>query len=207
MESHLKPEKRKRGRPSKKVSQAVPIRTLIVQAAREVCCRRGVHGLTVERILRTAGISRPTFYKFFKNKDEVLDQIQKDVNQALVDNIIRIFSESPPDEISLESAIDAYLGWGMKEGAIVGALYQAMSGEPKLLAENREKTVRMMVDIFQGALSLAGRPKQDPLLLEAMIHSIEYLCNPLFTGKHSDEYYQRVRGIVISAFKKLVLTN
>ena len=206
MASEKQSVKRKRGRPSKKNGFEKPMSDLIVDAARLVCCEVGVHGLTVERILRTAGISRPTFYKFFKNKDEVLDLIQQRVNQTLINSISLVFTDMLPDEVSLESAVDAYLKWGMEEGAIVGKLYQAM-GEPGLLTENRETTVHMVIDVFQRALVAAGRTEQDPLLLEVMIHSCEYLCNPLFTKEHSDEYYNRVRGIVINSFKKLVLLD
>ncbi len=206
MASENQPVKRKRGRPPKKNGFEKPMTDNIVDAARLVCCDVGVHGLTVERILIKAGISRPTFYKFFKNKDEVLDLIQQKVNQTLINSISLVFNETLPDEVSLESAIDAYLRWGMEEGAIVGKLYQAM-GEPGLLTGNRETTVSMVIDIFQQALIAAGRPEQDPLLLEVMIHAVEYLCNPLFTKEHSEEYYNRVRGLVISSFKKLTLTD
>ncbi len=207
MATAIKLGKRKRGRPSKKISKGMPINELIVSAAREVCCEKGVPGLTVERILNKAGISRPTFYKFFKNKDEVLDLISKDVNQKLINSIIRIFREQAPDEVGLESAIDAYLQWGMTEGAIVGRLYQAMNGEPRLVAENRQAAMNMLIGVFQSAIKVTGRPEKDPLLLDVLIYAVEHMCNPLFTKEHSEEYYNRVRGIVLDLFRKLILSD
>jgi len=203
----MKQQKRPRGRPPKTESQSVSIREVIVQAAREVCCESGVHNLTVEHILVKSGISRPTFYKFFNNKDEVLDHIQKEVNQSLINSIIRIFTEKVPNEVSLESAIDAYLQWGMEEGAIIGKLYQAMVGGYGILSKNRETTINILINNFQHALAASGLPQRDPLLLRAMVHAVENLCNPLFTGKYSEEYYSRVRAIVVNSFKKLILTD
>ncbi len=207
MKSKEQAVKRKRGRPPKTTDSEKPMSDIIIDAASAVCCDVGVHGLTVERILKKSGISRPTFYKFFRNKDEVLDLIHKGVNQRLINSIVRVFSDTKPDEITLEQSIDAYLQWGMEEGAIVSRLYQAMNGEPGFLEQNRQTTVDMAIHVFQLALAEAGLPKQDPLLLDVLIFSAEYLCNPLFTKEHTEEYFNRVRGLVIDSFKKLILTD
>lgn len=197
------PAKRKRGRPATRGVSERPLNEIIIEAARQVCCDKGVHALTVELILRKAGISRPTFYKFFKNKDAVLDLISKDVNQKLVDALSRVFVKQNPDEAGFIAMIDAYLDWGMAEGAIVGRLYQAIKDETSLVSKNREDTVAQVILVLQEAMIIAGRQKQDPVLLDALINTVEYLCNPLFTKEHTKEYFNRVRQIVLDIIEKL----
>lgn len=201
--SDPKPIKRKRGRPPKKGASEKSLHDVIIEAAKQVCCDKGVHGLTVELILKNAGVSRPTFYKFFKNKDEVLDLISKDVNQKLVDAIKGVFDRQKPDETGLSAVLDAYLDWGLKEGAIVGRLYQAIKDDTSLVTKNREETVRQVIATFQNALTASGQPERDPILLDALINTIEYLCNPLFTNEQSEEYSERVQTIVQQIIKKL----
>ncbi len=197
--------KRKRGRPPKSSELEKSLHDVIVDAAKQVCCENGVHGLTVELILRTAGVSRPTFYKFFRNKDEVLDLISKDVNQKLVDAVSKVFIKQKPDEAGLVAVIDAYLDWGIGEGAIVGRLYQAIKDETSLVTKNREDTVRQVIMVLQRAMVDFGRLEQDPLLLDALINTVEYLCTPLFTKEHPKEYFNRIRQIVLEILGKMIL--
>lgn len=199
--------KRKRGRPPKGASQKTDLRRIIIDSACSVCCEKGVHGLTVERILKRAGTSRPTFYKFFRNKDEVIDLVSREVNQKLVDSLNRVMRDKKPDEAGLEAFVDAYLDWGMEQGAIVGRLYQGMKAENSFISKNRETTVHMIISVCQEAMLRAGKPAPDALLLDAMIYTGEYLCNPLFTDSHSKAYYKRVRRLVIESLRKILLAE
>ncbi|MCA9773871.1 MAG: helix-turn-helix transcriptional regulator, partial [Myxococcales bacterium] len=56
----------RRGRPSDHGA----MRAQILAGAADAFARKGYAPTTVEDILRAAGVSRQTFYRFFKNKDE-----------------------------------------------------------------------------------------------------------------------------------------
>jgi AcrR family transcriptional regulator len=205
MISDKQPVKRKRGRPPKKAAKEKPLHDVIVEAVRQVCCDHSVHGLTVELILRQAGISRPTFYKFFRNKEEVLDLVSKEVNQKLVNAITREFQKQNPKDLNFITVIDAYLDWGMGEGAIVDRLYQAVKDETSIPSMNRKNTVKQVIKVIQEAVVSSGRAEQDTLLLDALINTFEYLCNPLFTKKHTKKHFNRVRNIILDSLEKLII--
>lgn len=47
----------------------------IMQKAKELFIRHGIRRITVEEICKTAGVSKMTFYKFFRNKVDLLKEI------------------------------------------------------------------------------------------------------------------------------------
>jgi AcrR family transcriptional regulator len=47
-------------------------RAQILEAALEVCQRRGVEGTRMEEVAARAGVSKGTLYRYFKNKEELL---------------------------------------------------------------------------------------------------------------------------------------
>ncbi|MDA8141822.1 MAG: helix-turn-helix domain containing protein [Desulfobacteraceae bacterium] len=201
--------KRKRGRPTKQDSQGLALEDLIIKAAKQVCCDYGVHALTVELILQKAGISRPTFYKFFKNKEVVLEVISQRAHQELVAamQVTMLQSDLPCKGSTsiVDIVIDTYLEWGLAQGPIVSRFYQAITDETSIIAQHRQKTGEALVNIFQEANINAGLPKFDPLLLTSLINLIEFLGNPLFAKRHSRAEFKRVRNIMRMVLEKLLM--
>lgn len=199
------PLRRKRGRPSRKKSMEQPLNRVIIHAAKKVCCDYGVHGLTVERILKEAGVSRPTFYNLFKNKGDVLDIISTEVNEDLISAVTNTLNRNEPVNDRFLSVVDAYLDWGFRHGPIVRSLYQAIADQSSIAGKNRLKTVKALSEIIQNAIVASGRPCQDPLLLDALITMVEHLGTPVFTNTPSPEDISRVRSVIISIVKKLII--
>lgn len=209
--SALKSIKRKRGRPTKQEAIGLPLEELIVQAARQVCCETGIHGLTVELILQKSGISRPTFYKCFKNKETVLEVISEQTHRKLVETMRKAVLESDiscmgPQSI-VDVVVDTYLEWGKSQGSIVSRFYEAITDDASIVTQHRNKTIEALMDIFQEASLKAGLPKRDPLLLTSLINLIEFLGNPLFSKKHTRAEFKRVRNIMRMVLEKLLLGN
>lgn len=203
--------KRRRGRPTKQESIGLPLEDLVVEAGKQACCEHGVHGLTVEHILQKAGISRPTFYKLYKNKEMVLEVVCEQVQQKLVKAMKKALTESgsQPEATTpiTDRVIDAYLEWGMTEGPIVSRLYEAISDESSIVTQYRTKAVEALMDIFQDSIVKSGLPKCDPLLLTSLINLIEFLGNPLFSSKPSKAEIKRVRNIMRMVLDKLLMDN
>lgn len=201
--------RRKRGRPTKQDTNGLGLEDLIIKAAKQVCGNMGVHALTVELILQQAGISRPTFYKFFKNKEMVLEVISERAYLALVEAMQEAMAQlSLPcseDPTIVELVVDTYLEWGLTQGPVVSRFYQAINDEASIITQHRNKSIATLIDIFQDATVRSGLPKRDPLLLTSLINLIEFLGNPLFAKKHSRAEYKRVRNIMRMVLEKLLL--
>lgn len=197
---------RRRGRPSKN-DDTLSIDRVIIDAAAEVCAVHGFHGTTVELILQQAGISRPTFYRFFKNKEDVLKRMAEEINQELVITVSHAVEKAGTEPEKIETAVDAYLDWGIRRGEIVSVLYSALSDPAFPIPEIRENTFRKLTWLFVDELKKTDRPAFDPLFIDALINTVEYLGTFLFTGKGRDMNFVRVRGIILYILKSTILGN
>ena len=67
-------------------------------SARKVFAEKGYHATSVEDIIGHAGISRGTFYKYYKSKREVFGELLDSLTRALEMNIKRVdlSAEAPP---------------------------------------------------------------------------------------------------------------
>ena len=55
----------------------------------QTAARQGTPGSTVEHIVQASGVSRPTFYRHFKGRHEVLDAVIGRVNDVLTGIVTR----------------------------------------------------------------------------------------------------------------------
>lgn len=120
----------------------------IVETAHQLFWKFGIRRVTIEEICREAGVSKMTFYRFFKNKIElartVLDRIfgeSKEKYQALMEQDIP-FAEKVKQqvvmkfegtkEISGELIKDIYSGWNQE----LKAYFEKTSNEMIIMVRN-----------------------------------------------------------------------
>jgi AcrR family transcriptional regulator len=77
-------------------------RKKIIAAGLEVMSKKGYHSTTLDDIAGYVGVSKTTLYLYFKNKDDLVVEIVKDVHQKIQDAAIDLFHT--------ESTLDAYTG-------------------------------------------------------------------------------------------------
>ncbi len=82
-------------------------RDQLIQTAEALFIKHGMRRITVEEICRQAGVSKPTFYKYFKNKEELARRIDElwieDVLQRIA--MIQATEESFPKKMEQIMAI------------------------------------------------------------------------------------------------------
>lgn len=80
------------GRPSR----AHEVRRLILDGAADIFSRRGYRATSMNEIAAAVGLSKPTLYHYFHNKEEILVRLYEEVMSDAVDNAVEI-SESVED--------------------------------------------------------------------------------------------------------------
>lgn len=91
-------------------------RQAILAAAIEQFADNGIATVSIEEIIDSADVSRGTFYKFFKSKEDVLSQILVPMMRWYGDKLAEIDSEDPSQ--ILEEIFDVYVQiWREAPGA------------------------------------------------------------------------------------------
>jgi TetR/AcrR family transcriptional repressor of mexJK operon len=72
-------------------------REQILAAARECFIRKGFHGATIDEIVATAGVSKPTIYKVVGNKEELFAAIVKGTAEDILGELDNVEYSTGPD--------------------------------------------------------------------------------------------------------------
>lgn len=167
--------RRGRGRPPRSPAETEAVRVQIRQAAKRVMTEHGYHGVSVELILRSAGLSRATFYRHFANTDEVIDLILRDANDRLVQQVVGAVHAADGPHQKVEAGLLAWRRWCEDAGPLLRTIYAEMHDTRSLAHAHRLRAIDAMKAEFNHAVTSLGRPPLDPLQIETFIVGIEYL--------------------------------
>ncbi|MEZ5568958.1 MAG: TetR/AcrR family transcriptional regulator [Halioglobus sp.] len=174
------PEHGNRGRSQASDGATTDMRDRIINASAAVYAEHGYHGSSVERILQAAGISRPTFYRYFSDRYDAIDAVISDVNTQLLHSILQAINQATSLDDLLEAAVDAYFDWGRNHGPLVGSIYREIHDAASPASERRSQVQASLRDAFAQAGRGAPAVVDEPLLYEAAIHLVEHLGHATF---------------------------
>lgn len=120
----------------------------ILRAAMNVFGRMGYADTRVEDILQESGISRPTFYRYFKSKDDVFDAVDEVVSMSFLQTWTGAVEsvDDPPQK--LEKGVDAYLQWLYATGPVATITRRHPSHPHMNILARLDEGRRMIVDVF-----------------------------------------------------------
>ena len=143
-------------------------RMRILRAAMNVFGRLGYADTRVEDIIGEAGISRPTFYRYFKSKEDVFDAVDEVVSMSFLQTWTSAVASVEDPVQKLEKGVDAYLQWLYATGPVAGTT-RRHSTHPRLhIAKRREEGLQMIVDVFREETRKALGEEYDPWLFSML---------------------------------------
>lgn len=169
------PAPRGRGRPRKTQEETDLIRQRLKQATAVVYGEHGHHGLSVELILQAADLSRPTFYRYFRNAREALDVVLLDVNERLIQQVTQAIEQpgSPMDKV--DAGLLAWRQWGDETGPALRAIFAELYDLQSPNHLHRQRVLATFSESFQALAQQLGRPRFSDIQLEAFLFGVEFL--------------------------------
>lgn len=192
-------EKRGRGRPPRSARETELIRSQIKQAAAGVFAKHGSHGMSVELVTQACEISRPTFYRYFKNTDVVLEQVLKEANDQLINVVIAAVRRADGPMQKVEAGLLAWRGWGEQMGPMLRAIFAEMHDPKSPASSHRQRVLEAIgLELNQMVISL-GRNPFDPLQIETFVIGVEYLGYRFHFGPEAptEALWQRTRQAML----------
>jgi len=172
-------------------------REQILRGAADAFGRLGFANASVEDILQASGISRRTFYKSFRSKEDVFDAVSADTVGRLPELVGSAATAAVTPAAKLESGIDAYFA------AIVafGPLARAMLLEPfpsdSKFAHRREVVAATILENLLADQRAAGAPPVDPLLVQGLLAAAEHIAVRLASESSETLDVQRGRRVLL----------
>lgn len=90
------------------------LRTRISIAAQELYLREGIAGFSMRKVAEKVGVSAPAIYRYFKNKDELLNEIVIE-GLKILEKYLRPALEAPTPYERLVGMTDNYLKFALEQ--------------------------------------------------------------------------------------------
>ncbi|HTQ47169.1 MAG TPA: helix-turn-helix domain-containing protein [Polyangiaceae bacterium] len=143
---------------------------MILQGAAIVFADKGFRASSVEDILVAGNISRRTFYRLYKSKEEVASALYQIGTNRLLEGCKAAIREEAEPLRQIERCIDAHLENAGAFGRLVFVLGGEAQARESLLYAQRMETHRALVSaLVEGA----SARRVDPLVFQALIIALE----------------------------------
>jgi AcrR family transcriptional regulator len=151
-------------------------RNQLVASAAHLFAERGFHGVTIEEIGASVGISGPGLYKHFASKDAVLAEMLVSISQDLLDQGRRCIEgvDSPDD--ALRELLAFHTNFALTRTDLIRVqdrdLANLSAGEARRVRRLQRAYLELWVDVL-----LLSRPDLDPQEARTRTHAVFGLLN------------------------------
>lgn len=167
----------------------------ILNGAAKTISSKGLADCSVEDILESAGVSRRTFYRFFRNKEEVFEALFEIGSRILINAVVAAVEGAKTPLEKIEAGIGAFL----EVQAQAGPLGQALMLEPlrptSKLAARRREMIDEYTRLFEREAESLRRQPPDPLVFRGLVAALEQISVALHNegaGKFDVERGKRI---------------
>ncbi|HET8731086.1 MAG TPA: TetR/AcrR family transcriptional regulator [Moraxellaceae bacterium] len=164
-----------RGRPAATPEALETQRRRLLDATRTVYGLTGYHGLTLDKVLALAGVSRPTFHKHFQNVRAAVDQVLQELAERLIAGLIVAVIDLDDGVAAIEAALEAWRRWSGELGPLLRPIFAELHDPRSPVSAQRERALTLIADSMAQVAERVGRPRPTRLQMDALIHGVEYL--------------------------------
>jgi len=137
--------------------------------------KEGYAGASVSAVIGAAGVSRPTFYDYFADRDDCFVATIVDVHERLLGDVRAAVAEAPPEQ-AVSSAIRALVAFASAQPAAARFLMkESLAGGPVAL-DARDDALEQTAQVIEDALgtvdSAAPVPDLPIAVLLGAIHRL-----------------------------------
>jgi AcrR family transcriptional regulator len=169
-----------------------------LEGASRAFAKLGYAAVRVEDILLEAGISRPTFYKAYRTKEEVFQALSERHHQEIRERIDAVAVAGGEPVALLGRMVEAFLSWRAGLGP-VRRLHVVEARIPgSSIAGQRKKTLQDMTALMNQLLTTSGRAPVDPVFAVALIAALESVADSLLSAKRVElQAVERAKRIAL----------
>ena len=157
------------------------VRTRILRGAAAAFGRLGFGATSVEAILAAAGVSRRTFYRTFRSKEDVLRVLFENSVGMLLGAVTGAQREGGSRQARLDRAVEAYVRVHAEAGPLARVLLLEQFSPGSPLARQRETAMATFSKLVGEAMKKQGHRAPDPILVRGVVAAINEIAVQMAT--------------------------
>lgn len=153
------------------------VRARILRGAAAAFARQGYGGTAVESILEASGVSRRTFYKYFKNKEEVFRTLFDISVQRLAAAVRAANDEGEGTAVErMVRAVEAYIVIHANAGPLARVMLLEQLAPRSPLGDKRREASVVFAKLIRSSARRSGLSDPDPILVHGVVAAINQIC-------------------------------
>jgi AcrR family transcriptional regulator len=192
--------------PEQSPEQASPdaVHSRILRGAARVFGERGYSATSVETILEAAQVSRRTFYRTFRSKEDVLRTLFDRSVQRLIRAVREAADPGKSRHELVVASVEAYLRVHANAGPLARVLLLEQFSPESPLAAQRNRALSTFTKLIASAAVGAGQKSPDPVLVAAVVAGINQVCVQMATQYPSGDWdIQRAKHAILRILSAL----
>lgn len=152
--------------------QESELRSRLAEAGLAAFARFGYAKTTVDDVIRMAGTSRATFYRYFDNKQALFRELSGACFRelrALADRLAALKPEEEDAAARLRVFLDDYDAVHVRFGGVIRAWTDNVGPSDPELGEEADRAFVRLVNAFSGPIDAAKAPSEVPTELRAAL--------------------------------------
>lgn len=181
--------RRRPGRPRQTDEEQARVREAIVAATEQVYAAHSYRDVTVTRIIEVAGVTRPNFYRYFRNAAEPLGILLDRVGGNLLEEVVAAVGRVPaaldgPSRVA--AGIDGYLAWASTYRHLLPSVMIDRHDPGSPVFERRLEVFEAMVRFTHAEFLAGGRPAPSRTSIDVFVTTVEYISYRLYGDTDGD---------------------
>jgi TetR/AcrR family transcriptional regulator len=168
-------------------------RDVILRGAAEAFGRLGYARTSVQDILQAAGVSRRTFYRVFRSKDDVFHVLFDQSVEAALQLISHAVARAATPAGKMAAGLQAYLGAHLAIGPLARVLLLEQFPPGSTFGRRREAAVEAFIQLIEHEYRGLRGERVDPLLIRGVVAAIDYVAIQL-VGESRPGVFDAERG-------------
>ena len=171
-----------------------------------VFAQRGLARTTVQHLLDAAKVSLRTFYKYFRNKMDVLESIYR----IFIDNMLLHFHQEMRQAQSVKEIItnttEVYFNYHVSMGPVIKLMMEEARSSNSALAPHRVRAQQIAAEVLSSEISRLTQRDMEPLVMRTMLWILENYSLYIFeNGEFSAQRLEQCRRTMIGIAESVVL--
>jgi AcrR family transcriptional regulator len=172
-----------------------------------VFARKGIAETTVQDLLEAANVSRRTFYKYFKNKVDVLESIYEIATNMLITRFRAQMGQSSVADFVVR-CVSLYFDYHTTLGPLVRMMTEEARRSDSPLAQHREKTIDHLVHLFDDKYFETVGVRLDTQVYYALIWAMESASINLLTNTEcTPQDVERCKNVMAAIAARVMVNN
>jgi AcrR family transcriptional regulator len=172
-----------------------------------VFAQKGIADTTVQDLLEAANVSRRTFYKYFRNKVDVLESIYEIASNMLIS---RFRAEMATTNVAdfVVRCVGLYFDYHTTLGPLVRMMTEEARRSDSPLAHHREKAIEHLVRLFDQKYCEVQGVRLDDQVYYALIWAMESASINLLTNTRCrPEDVERCKSVMAAIAARVMVNN